>query len=59
MADLFYPMETEVVLVSYIFHDYDLNMIYEDTVLNIVKIHKHLGIYLSAKAYRFYNSFCF
>ena len=52
-------MKTEVVLVLYIFHDYDLNMIYDDTVLNIVKIHKHLGIYLSAKAYRFYNSFCF
>ena len=38
----------EVVLVSKTFHDYDLRLTYDDTVLNIVENHKHLGIYLSA-----------
>ena len=44
----FSPAKTEVVLVSNIFHDYDLHLIYDDTALNIVEIHKHLGIHLSA-----------
>ena len=44
----FSPAKTEVVLVSNIFHDYDLHLIYDDTALNSVEIHKHLGIYLSA-----------
>ena len=30
------------------FHDYDVYLIYDDTELNIVEIHKHLGIHLSA-----------
>ena len=44
----FNPAKTEVILVSYIFHDYDLRLTYDDAVLNIVETHKHLGIYLSA-----------
>ena len=43
----FNPAKTEVVLVSDIFHDYDLRLTYDDAVLNIVETHKHLGIYLS------------
>ena len=44
----FNPAKTEVILVSNIFHDYDLRLTYDDAVLNIVETHKHLGIYLSA-----------
>ena len=44
----FNPAKTEVILVSYIFHDYDSRLTYDDAVLNIVETHKHLGIYLSA-----------
>ena len=43
----FNPAKTDVVLVSDIFHDYDLRLTYDDAVLNIVETHKHLGIYLS------------
>ena len=44
----FKPAKTEDVLVSNIFHDYDLLLTYDDAVLNVVEIHKNLGIYLSA-----------
>ena len=44
----FNPTKTEVVLFSYTFHDYDLRLTYDDPVLNVVEIHKHLSIYLSA-----------
>ena len=39
--------KTEVMLISNIFHDYDPRPIYDDTLLNIVETHKHLGIRLS------------
>ena len=42
------PAKTTVILVSNIFHDYDLRLTYDDAVLNIVETNKHLGIYLSA-----------
>ena len=44
----FNPAKTEVILVSNIFHDYDLRLTNDDAVLNIVETHKYLGIYLSA-----------
>ena len=44
----FNPAKIEVILVSNIFHDYDLRLTYDDAVLNNVETHKHLGIYLSA-----------
>ena len=52
MAFNFNPAKKEVVIVSNIFHDYDLRLTYDDAVLNIVEIHKHLGIYLSASNIR-------
>ena len=44
----FNPPKTEVVLVPNIFHNYYLRLTYDDAGLNIVEIHKYLGIYLSA-----------
>ena len=44
---MFNPMKTEVMLISNIFHDDDLRLIYDNTPLNIVETHKHLGIHLS------------
>lgn len=44
----FNPVKTEVMLISNIFHDYDLQLFYDDEQLNSVDIHKHLGVYLSA-----------
>ena len=44
----FNPAKTELVLVSNIFHDYDLRLTFDDAVLNIAETHKHLGIYLWA-----------
>ena len=44
----FNPPKTEVVLVPNIFYKYDRRLTYDDAVLNIVEIHKYLGIYLSA-----------
>ena len=43
----FKSSKTEDVVVSNIFHDYDLRLTYDDAVLNVVEIHKHLGGYLS------------
>ena len=48
MAFMFNPLKTEVMLISNIFHDYDLRLIYDNTRLNIVETHKHLGIHLSS-----------
>ena len=42
----FNPAKTEAVLISNILHDYDLRLIYDDIVLNIVEIHKHFGSYM-------------
>ena len=44
---MFNPLKTEVMLISNSFHDYDLRLSYDNTPLNIVETHKHLGIYLS------------
>ena len=40
--------KTEVMLISNIFYDYDLRLTYDNTRLNIVETHKHLGIHLSS-----------
>ena len=45
---MFNPLKTEVMLISNIFHDYDLRLTYDNTRLNIVETHKHLGIHLSS-----------
>ena len=44
---MFNPLKTEVMLISNTFQDYDLRLIYDNTPLNIVETHKHLGIHLS------------
>lgn len=44
----FNPVKTEYMLISNIFHEYDLQLLYDNTPLNFVETHKHLGIHLSA-----------
>ena len=36
------------MLISNIFHDYDLSFIYDNAPLTIVDSHKHLGIHLAS-----------
>ena len=45
---LFNPLKTEVMLISNIFNETDLQLIMDGTILKIVEIHKHLGVYLSS-----------
>ena len=45
---LFNPLKTEVMLISNIFSDNNIELIMDNTVLKIVEIHKHLGVYLSS-----------
>ena len=43
------PVKTEVMLlISNIFHDVILHLYFDDSPLNIVETHKHLGICLTA-----------
>ena len=45
---LFNPVKTEVMLISNIFNETDLQLMMDGTILKIVEIHKHLGVYLSS-----------
>ena len=45
---LFNPVKTEVMLISNIFNETDLQLMMDGTLLKIVEIHKHLGVYLSS-----------
>ena len=45
---LFNPLKTEVMLILNIFSDNNVELIMDNTVLKIVEIHKHLGVYLSS-----------
>ena len=45
---LFNPIKTEVMLITSIFNDINLQLIMDCTLLKIVEIHKHLGVYLSS-----------
>ena len=45
---LFNPLKTEFMLISNIFQDYDLRLLYENAPLINVDSHKHLGIHLSS-----------
>ena len=44
----FSPLETEVMLISNIFHDCDFHLFYDNASLNIVEHHKHVCIHLAA-----------
>ena len=48
MAYKFQSCENRLYSFLTFFQDYDLHLIYDDTALNIVEIHKHLGMHLSA-----------
>ena len=48
MAELINPLKTEVMLISNIFSDNNIELIMDNTVLKIVEIHKHLGVHLSS-----------
>ena len=45
---LFNPLKTEVMLISNIFNDGNIELIMDGMVLKIVEFHKHLGVYLSS-----------
>ena len=44
----FNPQKTEVMLISNTFLDQNFELVMDDTVLEIVDIHKHLGVILSS-----------
>ena len=44
----FNPQKTEVMLISNTFIDQNFELVMDDTVLEIVDIHKHLGVMLSS-----------
>ena len=44
----FNPQMTEVMLISNTFLDRNFELVMDDTVLEIVDIHKHLGVILSS-----------
>ena len=44
---MFNLLKTEEMLISNIFHDYNHGLIYDNTPLNSVETHKHLGTHLS------------
>ena len=44
----FHPQKTEVMLISNTFIDHNFELVMDDTVLEIVDIHKHLGVILSS-----------
>ena len=43
---VFNPLETEFMLISNIFHNYDLHLMYDNAPLSYVESHKHLGIHI-------------
>ena len=45
---VFNPLKTEVMLISNSFYDYNIELIMDNTVLKIVEIHKHLGVFISS-----------
>ena len=45
---MFNPLKTEVMLISNSFYDYNTELIMDNTVLKIVEIHKHLGVFISS-----------
>lgn len=44
----FHPQKTEVMLISNIFNDYNLQLVFDNNILNIVQHHKHLGVIMSS-----------
>ena len=45
---LFNPLKTKVMLILNSFYDYNIELIMYNTVLKIVEIHKHFGVFLSS-----------
>ena len=45
---IFNPLKTEFMLISNIFHNYDLRLMYDNARLSNVENHKHLGIHIAS-----------
>ena len=45
---IFNPLKTEFLLISNIFHNYDLRLMYDNAPLSNVESHKHLGIHIAS-----------
>ena len=45
---IFNPLKTEFMLISNIFHDYDLRLMYDNAPLTIIGSHKNIGIHLAS-----------
>ena len=45
---LFNPIKTEVMITSNIYFDYDIRLVMDETIKQIVETHKHLGIVLAS-----------
>ena len=44
----FNPLKTEVMVISNIYNDYDIDLSYDENILKIVENHKHLGVTISS-----------
>lgn len=44
----FNPLKTEVMMISNIFNDYNFQLKFDNTSLNLVETHRHLGVNLSS-----------
>ena len=44
----FNPLKTEVMVISNIYNDYDIDLSYDENILKIVESHKHLGVTISS-----------
>ena len=45
---IFNPLKTEFMLISNIFHNYDLRLMYDNAPLSNVECHKHLSIHIAS-----------
>ena len=45
----FNPLKTEVMVISNIHNNYDIELSYDENILKIVENDKHLGVTISSK----------
>ena len=45
---IFNPLKTEFMLISYIFHNHDLRLMYDNSPLSNVENHNYLGIHIAS-----------
>ena len=45
---IFNALKTKVMLISNVFHDYNFEFKLNNSSLEIVDLHKHLGVYISS-----------